>query len=110
MNTRTVFVFLVLFAACLSGHAFDLGDLTRAVAPGDDRITKGLDTAKDLGKVAKGIAGIGPEEEKAIGDSVALEIVGKYGGLVRGDALMQRVNLGGRSLAAPPPRPPLPRR
>src|SRR4051812_16705702 len=107
MNTRTVFVFLVLFAACLSGHAFDLGDLTRAVAPADDRISRGLDTAKDLGKVAKGLAGIGPEEEKIIGDSVALEIVGKYGGLVRDAAIMQRVNVVGRSLAAYSARPDL---
>jgi len=107
MKVRILAALLLGLAAKLSLQAFDLGGLTRAVAPADDRITKGLDTAKDLGKVAKGIAGIGPEEEKAIGDSVALEIVGKYGGLVRDDAIMQRVNLVGRSLAAYSARPDL---
>jgi len=107
MNRRRILISLITFAAGLSTQAFDLGGLTRAVAPADDRISKGLDTAKDLGKVVKGVAGIGPEEEKAIGDSVALEIVGKYGGLVRDDAIMQRINLVGRSLAAYSARPDL---
>lgn len=107
MNARIILFSMLSLAACQSARAFDLGGLTRAVAPADDRITRGLDTAKDLGKVAKGIAGIGPEEEKAIGDSVALEIVGKYGGLVRDDAIMQRINLVGRSLAAYSARPDL---
>ncbi len=107
MRHRAFFCSLVALAAGLSVQAFDLGDLGRAVGGGDDRINRGIDTAKDLGKVAKGIAGIGPEEEKAIGDSVALEIVGKYGGLVRDDAIMQRVNLVGRALATYSSRPEL---
>src|SRR4051812_3839541 len=32
--------------------------------------------AKEVGKVAKSAAGIGPEEERVIGGSVAVEIVG----------------------------------
>lgn len=97
--------------------AFDLGGLSKAIggAAGSpaatgadsDKLTKLLDTAKDAGKVLKGITGIGPEEEKVIGDSVALEIVGKYGGLVRDEATMQRVNLIGRSLARYCERPDL---
>ncbi|MDB6094228.1 MAG: yfgC 2 [Verrucomicrobia bacterium] len=84
-----------VFAA--SAHAqFDFG-----------KLTKGLDTIKDVGKVAKGAAGIGPEEEKVIGDSVALEIVGKYGGLVRDEDMMKRVNLVGRTLARYSSRPEL---
>ena len=108
MSTRSILFCLAAFAATLGANAFDLGDIGRAVGNGgDDRINRGLDTAKDLGKVAKGLAGIGPEEEKAIGDSVALEIVGKYGGLVRDEAIMQRVNLVGRTLATYSSRPDL---
>lgn len=107
MNPRLA---LVLSAALFVGattHAFNFGDLTKAVGAGDSRVQKALDTASDLGKVAKGVAGIGPEEEKAIGDSVALEIVGQYGGLVRDDDVMRRVNLVGRSLAMYSDRPDL---
>ncbi len=63
------------------------------------KIKKGLDTAKDAGKVLKGVAGFTPEEERNMGDTVALEIVSKYGGLVRDEAITKRVNLVGRSLA-----------
>lgn len=69
---------------------------------------KVADTAKDASKVAKGVMGIGPEEEKLIGESVALEIIGKYGGLVRDDAIVKRVNLLGQSLAYYSTRPALP--
>lgn len=75
---------------------FDLGDLNKVV-----------DTAKDVGKVAKGVAGIGPEEERVIGGSVALEIVGACGGLVRDEAIMRRVNLVGRTVAGFSERPDL---
>jgi predicted Zn-dependent protease len=63
------------------------------------------DKAKKVGQVAKGVAGIGPEEERVIGDSVALEIAGKYGGLARDDAMMERINLIGKSLAYYSSRP-----
>lgn len=89
-----------------------LGLATGALAQLDfgklgDLAGKLKDNAKDIGKVVKGAAGIGPEEEKVIGDSVALEIAGKYGGLVRTPAVMQRVNLVGRSLARYSERPEL---
>jgi predicted Zn-dependent protease len=107
MKARSILISLAASIAGISCHAFDLGGLSRSIGSGDDKITKGLDTAKDLGKVVKGVAGIGPEEEKAIGDSVALEIVGKYGGLVRDEAVVQRVNLVGRALATYSGRPDL---
>lgn len=70
-------------------------------------VNKALNTAKHVGKMAKGAAGIGPEEERAIGESVALEIIGKYGGLVRDEQIAKRVNLVGRSLAYYSARPAL---
>lgn len=93
--------FLLLVAmACFGASAaqaqFDLNKLSKA-----------LDTAKDAGKMLKGVAGIGPAEEKVIGDSVALEIVGRYGGLVRDEAITQRLMLVGRSLARYSDRPEL---
>lgn len=96
----------VLFAAGLATSAFalDLGGLSKALGNAD-KLKKGLDTAKDASKVMKGLAGIGPEEERLIGDSVSLEIVGKYGGLVRDEATMRRVNLVGRALARYSDRP-----
>lgn len=71
------------------------------------KLKKGLDTAKDAGKVLKGVTGIGPEEERNMGEAVALELIGKYGGLVRDDDIMQRVNLVGRTLGRYSDRPQL---
>ncbi len=79
----------------ISAYAFGLGDLNKAL----DTVKKVQKTAEPAGKVVKGLVGIGPEEERAIGESVALEIIGKYGGLVRDPAVTRRVNLVGRSLA-----------
>jgi len=56
---------------------------------------------KDVGKVAHGaVTGVGPKEEQTIGESVAVEIINKYGGLVRDEAITRRVNLVGKSLAS----------
>lgn len=85
----------LLFSPTLSAN-FDLNKLSSAFT-----------TAKDAGKMLKGIAGIGPEEEKVIGDSVALEIISRYGGLVRDEAITQRLALVGRSLARYSARPDL---
>lgn len=85
---------LVLLAAPLARAQFNFGN-----------ISKTLDQAKSVAKMAKGVAGIGPEEEKVIGESVALEIVGQYGGLVRDPAVLARVNLVGRALARSSGRP-----
>jgi predicted Zn-dependent protease len=103
MNPRFLVAgFLVLVMAPGLG-AFDLNSLTKAIDT--QSVTKALDTAKSASKVAKGVAGIGPEEERVIGDSVALEIIGQYGGLVRDEAVMTRLNLVGRSLARYSARP-----
>ena len=71
------------------------------------KLSKGMDTLKSVGKVAKAATKIGPAEERVIGDSVALEIVGRYGGLVRDEAIMRRVNLVGRALGRYSSRPEL---
>lgn len=70
-------------------------------------LTKAAETAKNVSKTAKGVAGVGPEEERRIGESVALEIVGHYGGLVRDEAIAKRVNLIGQALAYYSSRPAL---
>lgn len=100
MNPRLVA--LLLCAALATGSA-----LHGAFGLDKLNINKALDTAKSLGKVAKGVAGIGPEEERVIGESVAIEIIGKYGGLVRNPTISKRVNLVGRSLAYYSSRPAL---
>lgn len=98
-------LFLLLAASLLAGATafaqFDLGKLSKAL----DTAKQITDTAKEAGKVAKGVAGIGPEEEKAIGESVALEIIGRYGGLVRDADTLRRINLIGRALALYSERP-----
>lgn len=66
---------------------------------------KATDTAKDAAKVAKGVTGIGPEEERLIGESVAMEIAGQYGGILRDETITRRVNLLGRSIAYYSTRP-----
>jgi predicted Zn-dependent protease len=95
MKARTL-LRLALFlglAAAMSAQ-FDFG-----------RITKAIEKAKDVGKMAKGVTGIGPEEERKIGDSVALEVIGQHGGLVRDPETVRRVNLVGRSLTRYSDRP-----
>jgi predicted Zn-dependent protease len=87
-----VFVGLALATAAT---AFDLNKLNKAI-----------ELADPLKKVVKGMAGIGPEEEAAIGDSVALEIIAKYG-LVRDEAVTRRVTLVGRTLSRYSDRPDL---
>jgi beta-barrel assembly-enhancing protease len=67
-----------------------------------------VNTAKDVGKMSKGVAGIGPEEELSIGGSVAIEIASRYGGVVRDEAMTRRVNLVGKALARYSSRPDLP--
>lgn len=99
MSTRRFSLLVAaLFATATLAHAqfggFDMS-----------KITKGIETAKDAGKLAKGVAGVGPEEERKIGEATAVELIGKYGGLVRDDEVMKRVNLVGRSLARYSSRP-----
>jgi predicted Zn-dependent protease len=102
MSPRLLFLLGVGWLGAATASAqFDLGKLTKAL----DKAKEITTTAKDAGKVVKGAAGIGPKEEADLGDSVALEVIGKYGGLVRDEALMRRVNLVGRALARYSGRP-----
>ena len=96
MRTSLFLVAGALLLTPLARADFGFGDLGAVV-----------DKAKSVGKMAKGAAGIGPEEEKVIGESVALEIVGKYGGLDRDPATLRRVNLIGRAVARYSSRPDL---
>ena len=99
----------IVFAAALVAavapalFALDLGKLTKAV----NDATKAIDTGKDVAKVGKGVVGIGPQEERKLGEAVAVEIIGRYGGLVRDEDIMRRVNLIGRGLARYSDRPSL---
>ncbi len=102
MKARTLCCLAAVTAGVTAFAAFDLGGLTKGL----DTVKKGLDTAKDAAKIAK-VAGIGPKEERAIGDSTALEIISRYGGLVRDDDIMRRVNLVGLALARSSDRPDL---
>jgi predicted Zn-dependent protease len=86
---------------------FDLSRLKQGLDKVKNKAEELGGKAQKVGQVAKGVAGIGPEEERVIGGSVALEIVGTYGGLVRDEAAMQRVNLVGKALARYSSRPEL---
>jgi predicted Zn-dependent protease len=101
MKTLRLYLFLstALFAGTFAYAQFGGLDL--------GKIKKGFDTAKDAGKIVKGVAGIGPEEERRIGEAVAVELIGRYGGLVRDEDTMRRVNLIGRALARYSDRPDL---
>ena len=87
---------LAVLASSVAFAQFDFGKISDAVERG-----------KNIGKVAKGVTGIGIEEERALGGSVATQIVAAHGGLVRDDAITERVNLIGRSLAHYSSRPAL---
>lgn len=82
-----------------------LNKLKQGLDKATDTAGKVAAKGKDAAKIAKGVAGIGPEEERLIGESVALEIVGKYGGLVRDEAISRRMNLVGQALAYYSSRP-----
>ena len=126
MNARRTSLALIALpplAALLTGLVFttpslraqfDLGRLKRGIdqvknttQKVTDTTKKVTDTGKEVAKVAKGVFGIGPEEERLIGESVAVEIIGKHGGLVRDDAITRRVNVLGQALAYYSTRPAL---
>lgn len=102
MSSRSRLSLVVLALAAPALLAIDFGGLTKGL----DTLKKGVDTAKDASKIAKA-AGIGPKEERSIGDSVALEILSRYGGLVRDEDIMRRVNHVGLALARTSDRPDL---
>jgi predicted Zn-dependent protease len=89
MRTPTLPAGLLVLLLAPAAFALDLGGLNKVLG-NTDKLSQALDTARDATKALKGVAGIGPAEERVIGDSVALEIVGRYGGLVRDEATLQR--------------------
>lgn len=102
MKPRSLFALATVALVVPALLAIDFGGLSKGL----DSLKKGVDTAKDASKIAKA-AGIGPKEERSIGDSVALEILSRYGGLVRDDDIMRRINLVGLALARTSDRPDL---
>jgi predicted Zn-dependent protease len=74
---------------------------------GGNSVTRFFQIGQDAGNVLKGVNGIGLQEEATIGNSVAVQIVSRYGGLVRDPEITRRVNLIGKSLARYCERPEL---
>jgi predicted Zn-dependent protease len=90
--------FFPVWFAAVAAFGFGLGNL------GNIDITK---VVKDVGTTVHGVAGIGLQEEITIGNSVAVEIVSRYGGLLRDETITRRVNLVGKSVARYSDRPEL---
>jgi predicted Zn-dependent protease len=92
MKTYRILLPLAALTAAVSLAAFPglggLGDLV-------DKVDKGAKSAKHL---EKGAAGLSLEDEIAIGDAVALQIVDRYGGVWRNSEAFRRVNIIGRVL------------
>jgi predicted Zn-dependent protease len=85
--------------------AFDLGGLSKGIDLLNKAKEKKATVDEYTNDATKLASGIGPEEERALGETVALEIVGKFGGLVRDEATVRRVNLIGHALARYSSRP-----
>lgn len=56
-------------------------------------------TVKGVGEMVKGASGISLQDEMKIGGAVAVDIVARNGGILRDEAITQRVAIMGRSLA-----------
>jgi predicted Zn-dependent protease len=95
VRITALFVVLALAPWASAAGFPGLGGLSELGKRADD-VAK---TADKAGRVVKGATGLSLEEELAIGDSVALEIVQRYGGLWRDAAATRRVNVVGRALA-----------
>ncbi len=109
MTTTRIATTVLLAAVVLGGtplHAqFNLGKLRETVDQAKAAAAKAKEAADSAAKIAKGVAGIGVEEEYVIGDSVAVEVVSRHGGVVRDEAIQRRVNLIGKALAYYSSRP-----
>ena len=93
MRTRHSLLAVLALGAASVAFAFDIGGALGSAG-------KNLLSDPDkLSKLSKGATGISLEEEISIGDSVAVEIVSRYGGVWRNTVAMQRVNLVGLTLA-----------
>jgi len=92
----TVLVLSLVLAPVASAAGFPGLDKIKELGDKADKIS---DTADKGSRVIKGATGLSLEEELAIGDTVALEILNRYGGLWRDEAATRRVNVIGRALA-----------
>lgn len=96
---------LLLAALAVAGGpavcALDFGKINKALGEANKIIEPG----KDVAKVVKAGVGIGPQEERKIGAAAGIELIGRYGGLVRDPEIARRINLVGRGLARYSSRP-----
>lgn len=116
MNPRLAFFLVGLagVAAVPLSAQFNFGKINESLQKAKQTVDKAKETADkakqtadSAAKVAKGIAGIGIEEETTIGDTVALEVIARHGGVVRDEEITRRVNLVGKGLAHYSKRPAL---
>jgi predicted Zn-dependent protease len=106
---KIIFIFAFVLIVTIGAFA-PLGCSLKGKLQGNPRNPGGIRPLKvlsDLGNVLKGVNGIGLQEEMTIGNSVAVQIISRYGGLVRDPQITRRVNLIGKSLALYCERPEL---
>ncbi len=108
------FAAVVATATCV---ALNFGDVTKALTQAGQNpaqpvpppnANRAVDELGDIGKALKLGDNIDLKTEMQIGESVSLEIIARFGGLVRDRAVSHRVNLLGRTLARYSDRPDLP--
>ncbi len=111
MKRRDFLKMTVLGAGLTAGgsllKAFDIGGIKIPIpveAPGGVDVGK---VAEGAQKIAKGAGGIGINEELALGEAVAIEIVNRSGGVSRSAESTRRTILIGKSLARYSYRPSL---
>lgn len=92
MKARHAFLAAVIAGSATLLPAFDFGGVLKSV--GEKVAEKSVDP-----NAQKAFSGLTIQEEIDIGDSVSVEIVGRYGGIWRDKVATQRVNLVGRALA-----------
>jgi predicted Zn-dependent protease len=102
----------LLFVACALGAALpafaQFGGFGDALNRARSVIDATVDVATEVATIGKAASGqFSDEEEQLLGDSVALEIVGRSGGLWRDADATRRVNLVGSALARYSERPAL---
>lgn len=101
---RLFLITAILLAAAGAARAqFGLGDLNKAL----DKAKQVKEKAEEVSKVSKAGGNFTLAEEQLIGDSVALEIVARFGGLWRDEEATRRVTLVGSALARYGDRPAL---
>src|SRR5271155_2939592 len=67
--------------------------------PSNPATTPNSNSVKGVMEMAKGASGISLQDELKIGGAVAVDIVARNGGIVRDEAITQRVAIIGKSLS-----------